>query len=299
MKRKYFVLASEVLLYIIAAVAFFQGFQIAIANLLDLSFMTMQIPMFGPYFSITYWLFAYHGFIHTVNEEKRKKVLFGNGIGFIATGLVLGTWGVINMVQGKYYFGLINFLFPIDLIVINFIGIVLGILMILKKEKIVNLVCPIAKERPLKKPFAILKAVFGGLYILIGEYLFGGYLLKYEFLDPRRELFGFTIPFLALVLVSYLATAYREILLMVEMDEELDRKIKFTIGTGFVSVITVLSLFVIVVNFTPAAQYITYNFQPYFILDYISSLNLAPWLVSIPAMIAVWLNYILFLLKKH
>lgn len=296
--RKLVIFGTEVLLYCIAAVAFFQGFQIAISNLLDFSFMTMLIPMFGTYWAITYWLFAYHTFLHTGDEEKRKKLLFGNGIGFIAVGLLLLIGVIINMSMGKYYFGLINFLFPIDLILLNLLGIALGVLMLLKKDSIIKLICPIAKEEKMHPALAISKAIGGSLYILVSLYLFGGYLLKYGFLQADREGFGFALLFLALVLVSYIALAYREARMMVDMDKPLERKKRLIIETCFVSLISVLSLVIVIVNFTPAAQYISTCFEPYFILDYIGSVNLAPWLVSVPVTAAAWLNFALFLKKK-
>lgn len=296
--RKIVVLGSEVLLYCIAAVAFFQGFLIAISNLLDMSFMKMLIPMFGTYWAIAYWLFAYHTFIHTDDEEKRKKLLFGNGIGFIAVALLLLVGVIINMAMGKYYFGLINFLFPIDLILLNLIGIALGVLMIIKKESIIKLICPIAKERKMNPVLAVLKAIGGGFYILVSLYLFGGYLLKYSFIEVNGDLFGLVIVFFGLVLVSYIALAYREIRLMLDMEKPLERKARLIFGIVVASLVTILSAVIIIANFTLGSQYMSDCFQPYFILDFIGSVNLAPWLVTIPALIAVWLNFVLFLTKK-
>jgi len=296
--KKLVVLGIEVLLYCIAAVAFFQGFQIAISNLLDMSFMKMLIPMFGTYWAIAYWLFAYHTFIHTDDEEKRKKLLFGNGIGFIAVSALLLIGIIINMVMGKYYFGLLNFLFPIDLIILNLIGIALGVLMIIKKESIVKLICSIAKERKMNPDLAVLKAIGGGFYILVSLYLFGGYLLKYSFLEVNGDLFGLVIVFLATVLVSYLALAYREIRLMFDMEKPLSRKKRMIFGISFVSLLTVFSAIIIIANFTMGSQYMSDCLQPYFILDFIGSVNIAPWLVTIPALIATWLNFVLFLIKK-
>lgn len=295
-RRMFIAFLAEVALFAIASIAFFQGFQILCTDLYDFSHMLMVIPMFLSYSVLSYWLFSYHSLLHQPNKAKRGRLLFGNSIGFMAIGVILTVLVIINIAIGNYVLGWINKMFPVDLILIDVMTIGLGLLMLFKKEWIIEHTPALLKDYQASKPLMIAGAIFTGIYALIQEYLFGGYILSGTFLDTNAKGFGEAIPLLTLCLLGAVLLAYREIVLFRHNGKRLERKTRLIAGSILLGLVGFNAIFVLILNFTPASQYIALNLQGFFVLDYIASLNLAPYLVSIPPLIVAILMAVRFFL---
>lgn len=293
-RRMFIAFLAEALLFVLAAIAFFQGFQILCTDLYDFTHVLMVWPMFLSYSVISYWLFSYHSLMHQPNKAKRGKILFGNAIGFITVGAILAVLVIINIANGNYVLGWINGMFPIDLILINVVTISLGALMLFKKEWIIEHTPALLKDYQAPKAVIILGAIFTGIYVLIQEYLFGGYILSGTFLDTTAKGFGESIPLLTLCLLGAILLAYREIVLFRHNGKRLERKTRLIAGCILLALVGFNAIYVLILNFTPASQYIALNLQGFFVLDYIASLNLAPYLVSIPPLIVIVLMAVRF-----
>ena len=101
-KKKYIAFIIEMVLFIIASLAFYQGFHYWMADIDGFKRIFKVCPMYLTYFLVTYVLFAYYFLTHQPNEEKRAKTLKVNGFGLsIGGGLVL-VLVIVNMILGNY-----------------------------------------------------------------------------------------------------------------------------------------------------------------------------------------------------
>lgn len=293
-RRMLIAFLAEVALFVLSSIAFFQGFQILCTDLYDFTHVLMVWPMFLTYSVISYWLFSYHSLLHQTNKEKRNKMLFVNAIIFIALGVIFEALVIVNIANGNYVMGWINKMFPVDLILINLATIGLGVFSLLKKEWIADHTPALLKDYEASKPLMITGSILWGIYALIQEYLFGGYILSGTFLDSNAKGFGEAIPLLTLCLLGAVLMCYREIVLFRHNGKRLGKKTRLIAGSILLGLVFVNALIVLILNFTPASQYIALNLQGFFVLDYIASLNLAPYLTSVPPLIVVILMAVRF-----
>mgnify|MGYP003294184153 CR=1 FL=1 len=293
-RRMLIAFLAEVALFVLSSIAFFQGFQILCTDLYDFTHVLMVWPMFLTYSVISYWLFSYHSLLHQPNKDKRGKMLFVNAIIFIALGVIFETLVIVNIANGSYVMGWINKMFPVDLILINLVTIGLGVFSLLKKEWIADHTPALLKDYEASKPLKIAGSILWGIYALIQEYLFGGYILSGTFLDANHKGFGEAIPLLTLCLLGAVLMCYREIVLFRHNGKRLSKKTRLIAGSILLGFVFANALYVLILNFTPASQYIALNLQGFFVLDYIASLNLAPYLTSIPPLIVVILMAVRF-----
>lgn len=282
-KQMLIALLIEVAIYIVASLCFFQGFQILCTDLYDFSHVLMVMPMFLSYTVPTYWLFAFHALLREPKEETRNKLFFGNAIGLIATGAILTVLVFVNIFMGNYVMGWVNAIFPIDMILIDIITIGFGLLFLLKKDLVSKIIPGLENDSKMPKALKIIGIILGGLYVVIQEYLFGGWLHAGEFIDNIRTLFR---PILLSCFLGSFIMLLNEIIVMKKNGKGI-KPLTIYILCGIFGLLTILSgAFVIATNFTPDSNYIALNFQWFFVLDYIASLNLAPYLTSILPMVA-------------
>ncbi|MBR4275057.1 MAG: hypothetical protein IKQ34_03515, partial [Bacilli bacterium] len=202
-KKKYIAFIVEMALFIIASLAFYQGFHYWMADIDGFKRIFKVCPMYLTYFLVTYVLFAYYFLTHQPNEEKRAKTLKVNGFGLtIGGGLVL-VLVIVNMILGNYEFGNVSLIFPVDLIIIDVLVAAVGVFTIIKKSWILEKMPVICKEYSKPKWLTVLSRILAFLYVWIAEYFLGALLMCPTYIDFSAPAFGWTIPlYLLMILMS-------------------------------------------------------------------------------------------------
>ena len=282
----------EIVLYVLAALSFFQGFHLFMADIATFRQIFKVAPMFLSYFMVTYLLFAYYFLTHQADEKKRAKGLKGNGFGFIIAGGLILILLIINLILGHYEFGYVSFLFPIDVILIDVVMIGLGIFILLKKEWILEkipLIC-----RGYQKPtwLTVLSRILGFIYVWIEEYFLAALLLVGNYIDFTTPTFGHTVPLYLLMIVGNAILLCHELYLFLSREKDLPKKGINMARYISLGVVTILSLYVLIADMTFTGYYVSDNLQGIFPIDFFSSLNVSPRLLAIGPLLAMWLNFI-------
>lgn len=279
MNKKTYFLGIEVIIFLFASVSFFFGFQILAADFYDFSHLWRMLPAILSYFSPVYWLFIIHLLISHQKSKKLLQTSLINAIVLISLGAIIALIVIIYLGVSLYPIdGMINSLFPIDLLLINLISIAFGIALIYYYKKIKNKddLEVVPKTKLWKK---ILSSIFFPFYSLIALYEMGSILLGFDFASYGSEEFAASIPaYIAMISLS-IFLLLREIHRLYEIKIE-GRKLQiYSISLFVLGVfIGVLPLFMLLVSPT----YPELNFHPYYPLDFMGSLRISIYLWSIP-----------------
>lgn len=302
-KKKYIAFIIEMVLFIIASLAFYQGFHYWMADIDGFKRIFKVCPMYLTYFLVTYVLFAYYFLTHQPNEEKRAKTLKVNGFGLaIGGGLVL-VLVIVNMILGNYEFGNVSLIFPVDLIIIDVLVAAVGIFAIIKKSWILEKMPVICKEYSKPKWLTVLSRILAFLYVWIAEYFLGALLMCPTYIDFSAPAFGWTIPlYLLMILMSVVLFWHEYYLVRESAGQPIPKKNENITKIVLLSFATVVGLFVVVSDLFlgETTYYVSHNLQCILPIDYMVSLNLGPRLLALCPLIALWFNFIMSmtLMKK-
>ncbi len=283
----------EIALYIIAGLAFYQGFHYFMADVDGFKHILKVGPMFLSCFMLTYLLFAYYYLTHQPNEEKRAKTLKVNGLGFIIGGGLLLVLIIVNLILGNYEFGYNSLIFPVDIILIDVVMLALGILITVKKSWVLEKIPVICKEYSKPKWVVIVGRVLGFIYVWVAEYFLAALLMAPTYIDFGTPTFGHTIPLYILMVFMSLVLFWREFYLAYNKEKEMDKGVVKGITIASLCFATVIGIGVLVTDLLIGhTYYISHNLQCILPIDYMISKNIGPRLLTLCPMIALWFNFI-------
>ncbi|MBR5990379.1 MAG: hypothetical protein IK034_00905 [Bacilli bacterium] len=283
----------EIALYIIAGLAFYQGFHYFMADVDGFKHILKVGPMFLSCFMLTYLLFAYYYLTHQPNEEKRAKTLKVNGLGFIIGGGLLLVLITVNLILGNYEFGYNSLIFPVDIILMDVVMLALGILITVKKAWVLEKIPVICKEYSKPKWVVIVGRVLGFIYVWVAEYFLAALLMAPTYIDVTTSTFGHTIPLYVLMLFMSLVLFWREFYLAYNKEKEMDKGVVKGITIASLCFATVIGIGVLVTDLLIGhTYYISHNLQCILPIDYMISKNIGPRLLTLCPMIALWFNFI-------
>ena len=283
----------EIALYVLAALSFFQGFHLFMADIATFRQIFKVAPMFLSYFMMTYLLFAYYFLTHQADEKKRAKALKGNAFGFIIAGGLLFILLIVNMILGHYEFGYTSLIFPIDVILIDVVIIALGVTILLKKEWILEKIPLICRGYQKPTCLTVLSRILGFIYVWIAEYFFAALLLVGNYIDFSTPTFGHTIPLYLLMIVGNAILLCHELYLFFSREKDLPKKPIDIARYICLGAVTLLSVYVLIADMTFTGYYVSDNLQGIFPIDFFSSLNVSPRLLAIAPLLALWFNFIM------
>ena len=283
----------EIALYIIAGLAFYQGFHYFMADVDGFKHILKVGPMFLSCFMLTYLLFAYYYLTHQPNEEKRAKTLRFNGFGFIVLGGLLLVLIVVNIALGNYEFGYNSLIFPVDLILIDVVMVAIGVLITLKKAWILEKIPVICREYSKPKWVVIVGRTLGFIYVWVAEYFLAALLMAPTYIDVTTPTFGHTVPLYVLMVFMSLILFWHEFYLAWNKEKEMKQDVVLAIRIIGLCFATTIGLAVLVIDIAIGhTYYISHNLQCILPIDYMISKNIGPRLLTLCPMIALWFNFV-------
>lgn len=275
----------EIILFVFAAISLFRGFSIFSSDLEDFSHQWRLLPIEIGYMIPTYWLFLIHLLIYPINEKKMHQTLFVNGIILIAVALIGIIITSVYMGTGTYYFGdqVFSVVFPLDIYLMYVLSGALGAYFIFfdKKQAKGNFEYISYKGNKTHKVFA---SIFRPLYVLFSLYFFGALLdaIFLGYLNAASAAYFFVY---MLIIYSPLSLVYYELLIRNngEINISFSKKIKLTIASINLGIAVILS-FLCYIYFAINPYYIAENFQMWLPLDFMGSMQLFPYLITLPVL---------------
>lgn len=267
--------------FILLSPLFFLGFQVFCADLPEFYNIMITIPAVLTYFVVPLVTIA---FLYRMTFLKHpawiKKTYIGYGTAFIGLAVLSLIFQIVNYSTGKYYsfiMGGTDFLYPFDVMLVNILFVLVGSLLIYFSFK--------EKEESYIQFYENLPKIYDGFrdFILlffagISMYFLGALLTSFDALhfDNRSE--ALFIPSLLLMIAAPV------FVLFYFYTYSMNHKLKRIHGIVWGGVILGLNIALIVCNVISPDIYVLTG-QPFFPLDFLGSLNIAPFLLSLPIFI--------------
>lgn len=272
----------EVLLFVFASIMFFRGFAFFASDMDKFYNQGRVFPIELTYFLPIYFLFVLHLIIYPENEKRYRLTLLANGIISLCLALFSIIITSVYLAKGIYFFGDKNFsaLFPIEMYLIDVFAILFGSnLLYLWKKKDVRDYYPYQG----KKVHKVLGSIFRPIYVLISLYFFGGFLnclVSGSFYSSSLPYF----PVYILIVWNALALLFYELFVRNhgEISFQMTRKTKLIIASchfGFVAALVIVIYSLLAYN----PYFVIENFQMLLPLDFMGSLTLFLYLITIPS----------------
>lgn len=272
--------------YPVAAIAFFLGFQAFASDLMDFTHLAYLGPNYLSYMLIPTYVVIFLYFLSFPSSEKNlKRTFVGNGIALATIGLIDILWVAINYGTGTYYAfiqGGTTGIFPFDQILIGLAGALLGGLSILRWKLL-----PLDGFSYLPYRHSayrrIVSSVFRPLYLFIALYMFGGLLLGFSFANYDSPYFPYMFP---LYLLMALQTAFLGFYVFLYKTPLLEGKAPKNDKLAYAASVSSISLgIVLLIVMSICPDFVVKAGKPYFPLDFMGSLNVAPLLTAFPPLI--------------
>ncbi len=273
----------EILLYILASLLFYKGFSFLASDLDGFWHQWRTFPIEIAYFLPIYWLFILHLAIYPVSEKRFTKTLFINGIILAAIGLFGIIITSVYLGIGEYFIFDRNFslIFPIELYLIYIISILIGAYLIVIRFKGIRRDVYPYEGNKVHKVFA---SIFRPFYTLISMYFFGGLLVSLtggNFYESSAPYFVVYV----LIVVNSLVLIYYELIMRNkgELEISFTAKTKLIIASSYLAFILVLFIILFsMLAYNP--NFVAENFQMMLPLDFMGSLTLFLYLISLPSL---------------
>lgn len=281
---KLYLKICEAILFIFCSILLFRGFAFFSCDLEDFSHQWRLLPIEIGYMLPTYALFILHHLIYQESEKKMHKALFINGIIIASISLVGMIITSIYMGLGVYSFGdqIFSVIFPIDIYIFYLLCLLFGVYLIiydkthLKDEREYF----VSEKKRWQKALCFLRAI----YVLFALYFFGA-LIDAIFLGNLNA--SSTSYFFIYILIIYspLSFLYYEFIMRNhgEIKLEINRKLKIMIASihlGVACILTFLALIFLAIN----PYYVAENFQMWLPLDFMGSMEMFIYLITLPLM---------------
>ena len=281
--KKLLMLLSEIVLAMLVGVSFFYGFQFLAADFMDFSHLWRTGPALIGYTMPLYVLIVLHLYMHTEKSQKKRQILFGNGIVLSSLSLISFLWASVYLGIGIYPMdGALNAMFPLDVMLAAFLSLAIGISILvlgIRMPKVPEEKTRLGKWGMTKK---VLHSIFYPLLALIALYEFGGLLLGLDFANYDSPKFAYGIPAYIAMLLPAIFLLLREIFRLYPLENDKTRLIFAIVSLSVGIVIGVLPLFMLLTD----GAYVETCFHPYYPLDYMGSLRVSLYLWSIPNVLA-------------
>lgn len=272
----------EVLLFLFASIMFFRGFAFFASDLDKFYNQGRIFPIELACFTPIYLLFVLHLIIYPENEKRYRLTTLVNGIISVCLGLFIIIITSVYWGKGIYFFGDKNFsaLFPVELYLIALLSILFGgSLLSLWKRKDVRDYYPY-EGKMIHKVFG---SIFRPFYVLVSLYFFGGFincLISDSFYPSSLPYF----PVYILIVWNALILFFYEFFVRNhgEFSFQMNKKVKIIVASchlGLVSILTIAIYSLLAYN----PYFVIENFQVLLPLDFMGSLTLFLYLISIPS----------------
>lgn len=289
---------TEVILYVFSSILFFKGFQFFAADIDGFPKQWWLICIEIAYFLPIYWLFILHFCMHPTSEKGFKTTTRVNGIifgilslaGIIYTSVLLGT--------GIFFWGNRNFsiIFPGELYLIYILtGLFSAYMLKLSFQKDLKIdtyeYVGIAKIKPL----AVVTRAFT---IILSMYFFGGLLVSLLDGNFNSTSAPYFVVYVLITLNSLVLLYYEFIIRNAgEIKFNPSKKVSIIISSAYLTLMIILTgVAYSLLAYNP--YYVIENFQMLTPLDYMGSLNLFLYLITLPSLGYSIYFFIRTLIKK-
>ena len=275
---------TEVILYVFASILFFKGFAFFAADIDGFPNQWWVICIEIAYFLPIYWLFVLHLSLYQNDQNKFKKTLRVNGIIFASIALVGIIYTSVLLGVNVFFWGNRNFslIFPGELYLIYGLTGVFGAYII--KASFQN-EFKLGEHKYIGSPkLKGLASVFRPFYVLLSMYFFGGFIVSllggnFNASSAPYFIIYVIMVFNALVLLYYEFIVHNE----GEISWNPSKRQNIVIASIYLTLViifygTAYSLLI----YNPS--YIIENFQMLLPLDFMGSLTLFLYLITLPGL---------------
>lgn len=272
--------ALEAVLFAFASILFFRGLHFAFADLPSFRHQGRLFWIESAYCLPLLWLGITHILLHPKSEKRHRVTKIIGAIALLFLGLLDLIFTIILWAKGEYQYGDVVFsgAFPLDLLLVDLISLSYGIwLWKIRKQ------APLTPLEPLVRPLLWRILYQDLLYPFlcgISLYFFGGFwvLLSHNNIS---SLLDFEIYFLFWALP--LSLGYHEFLRLWGKDRW-SLNLRRAIAWGEFAWSCLLTVW-LTIRVVVAPNLFVESWQAYLPLDFMGSLNLAPYLLTIPFLI--------------
>lgn len=292
-------IAIEVALYFIAAMAFF-GFIYVGLDMFSGVFATgyRTVPAFISYFMPVYFLILYHRLSHAKSLEWLKKHARINGAIILSLSFFVIVLDICYFSLGEFN-GIIENtvtpLFPLDTICISLLSAGIGAYLFFKKDfKLPSDTLYLANESRLRRYLSFFMKGMGTGFSL---FMVGGLIWGLDFAYYEHPYFPNMIPLFLLMAGIGMLLGY-DIFIESYPIRPMSKRYRI-ISLSILTFYILAAMISVTIIFVKIPNIIIIVGQPYFRIDAIGNLNIAPFVLLIPpAIYCVYLWAIQFVKKK-
>lgn len=288
MKNKASRLIVTIILFLIAAAYFYTAFYVGFGAIQESEYSTgyRTIPAFVAYLLPTFVLISYHRISHAKSYKSMANHAKIDGYITVCLSffvLVLDIVYFILNVYGNLVEGHVTSLWPLDTILLSLLCLGYGAyLLTYKKWKKENLSF-YPSENPLWK--RLISFIVKGFGVGFSLYLVGSLINGFGFANYDSPYFGATTPIYLGMIIIALLLAY-DVFFQTYKDIIISKKANF-ITKVTLSIVSLAIVIALEIVFIKIPDIVLYSLQPYFRLDPIASLNIAPYALGIPPLVYV------------
>ena len=296
--KKSSIIVIEILLFFLAAASFFPFFYIAF-DMFSCVFITgyRLVPAFLSYLAPTYYLFLFHRLRNAESEDSLKRISKRNGAIIIGLSIYVIIIDIVYLATGVFFDlieGEIAPLFPLDTLLIALLSAGIGAYLYLKggSKRFLSFFHPEKEYRQGHLISSLLRASSALLSLYMIGALFWGFVFDDDWGKPY---FSRLIPFFFTMIAPALLLAYDLYFKSGNFLSEKKKVIVFVVISLYAlfGTISSLTVFCLVPNIIIIAA------QPYFRLDAVCSLNLAPFLLLLPPAFYLLYLWTIFFREKR
>ena len=284
MKKKAFLNLVEIVLYLFAAFSFF-GFAYVGLDMVSSVFASgyRTVPAFFAYFLPTLSLIINHRITHAKSIESEKKHAKIDGYILLGISFYIILLDIVYFALNEYYAlveGTVTPLYPLDTILLALLGGRYGIYLLLKSKSQIKEVSFLYYPNNGTKLERFLSFLLKGIGLGFSLYMVGGLLWGLDFAYWDNPNFYHMIPLFILMIVIALLLGY-DIYFESYPIKEFSLKTKRIILVCL-SALTLIGIVWTTITFITFPDVIVKVGQPYFRVDIIGNLNIAPYALTIP-----------------
>jgi hypothetical protein len=279
----------EGILFIFASLCFFYFFYILVCDINGFKHLYRIIPMVLTLILPVYLLFIVHLLLYPINYKKYRSTLIVNGyiLGYLSLILVIliPTYVGLDIYHG-FVQGVITPLFPLDFFILALLLLALSIYFLIKGYKLQESDKITYYPYSHSKTRKVFDSIFRSFYAIIALYLTGALILGItSMINYGGNHQANVLPLYFLIVVQDIILAYYEYFYKENKDKAKQHKI---VTLSILGTTAILSTALLIV-FINDPYVLVYECTAFFPADFMGSLNLAPYLVSFPPLIAsIW-----------
>jgi hypothetical protein len=300
MKQRTFLKSLELLLYFYASLCFFYFVYVFASDMQDLSHLNKMMPVYIGLLTPVYLLFILHLILYPVNYKRLRLTYLVNGTALAAISLlniILIIKFVSSGVYSSFRQGGITSLFPLDFFLLSFLYVGLGVCLALWGYRLQD--TPREYVGPASSlAMKILSSLFRPIYVIFSLYVCGAFLFGFALANYGSSNFLLMTPAYLLMLLSpagllYYEWFYREKDAAFKSDKK-KRLWSASIYGGCALLFSILYFLFLLID----PNYMADNAQPYFALEFMGSLNMAPIVLMLCPLVAGVTSFIRALIIK-